>query len=100
MAPPALIYVSKVFSSPEWASLGFLIAHPSLNADALTKLKIKDRPEPSALVTLLAKTPPKDEATAQQWFGALAGHIAGLDFALRFMHKLNSASEQISRSWS
>jgi hypothetical protein len=48
------------------------------------KLKIKDRPEPSVLVNLLAKTPPKDEATARQWFEALAGHISGLHFASRF----------------
>jgi hypothetical protein len=88
-----LIFISKVFSSPEWASFGFLIAHPSLNAEALTKLKIKDRPEPSALVTLLSKTPPKDETTAQQWFGALAGHISGLHFISRFhVHTKVSAS--------
>lgn len=29
------------------------------------------------LVALLEKTPPKDEAAARQWFGALAGHVAG-----------------------
>ena len=35
-------------------------------------------------MTLLSKTPPKDDATAQQWFGALAGHISGLHFISRF----------------
>lgn len=54
-----------------------MIAHPSLNGDALSKLEIKDRPEPSLLVSLLVKSPPKDEAIAEQWFGALSGHIAG-----------------------
>jgi hypothetical protein len=75
-----LTYTWQVFSSLEWSSLGFFVAHPSLNVDALGKLKIKDRPEPFALVNLLEKTPPKDEATARQWFGALAGHIAGIQW--------------------
>lgn len=68
----------KVFSKPEWASLGFLIANPTtLDADALMKLKINAHPESSALVSLLEKTPPKDEATARHWFSTLAGHITG-----------------------
>jgi hypothetical protein len=93
-----LTHTPKVFSNPKWASLGFLIAHPSLDEDARTKLKIKDRPEPSALVTVLGMTPPKDETTARQWFGALAGHIAGSRFRRSsIMQELNPAYGQISR---
>lgn len=49
-----------------------------LDAEAVTKLKIKPHPESSALVSLLEKTPPKDEATARHWFSTLAGHITGM----------------------
>ncbi|KAF7975917.1 hypothetical protein HWV62_8178 [Athelia sp. TMB] len=73
---PCMSVHKEVFSRPEWASLGYLIAHPSLQADALLKLKIRERPDASTLMNLLEKTPPKDEATARAWFGALSGHIS------------------------
>lgn len=73
-----LTSLPKVFSQREWAPFGFLVANSDvLNADALTKLKIKAHPDSSALVSLLEKTPPKDEAAARHWFSTLAGHIAG-----------------------
>ena len=74
-----LTCLPKVFSKPEWASFGFLIANPALlDTEALAKLKIKTHPEASTLVSLLEKTPPKDEETARHWFSTLAGHIAGV----------------------
>lgn len=65
-----------MFSSEKWALFGFLVAHP-INGEMVAKLKIRDRPDPSALVSLLRKTAPKDEATAKEWFEILADHVSG-----------------------
>jgi Protein of unknown function (DUF3684) len=63
--------------SPEWAHLGFLVVDPSIQAEAVTMLKLQHHPPTSLLVELLAKTPPKDDSQARKWFGILAGRIAG-----------------------
>jgi hypothetical protein len=73
-------FPEKVFASPEWASLGFLVVPSSLRDDALTKLKISEHPPASLLVALLEKTPPRNEAQAREWFGILAGRVAGALF--------------------
>lgn len=86
--PTLIQIVLQVFSSHEWALLGFLITPPTLPADAPIKLKISERPKPFALISLLEKSPPKDEATARQWFSALAGHVAGLFNLLLFEQNL------------
>lgn len=49
----------------------------SLPADALAKLKIKQHPSTSQIVTLLEKSPPKNGAEAKSWFEILSGHIHG-----------------------
>jgi hypothetical protein len=68
---------AQVFASPDWASLGFLVVPSSLRDDALTKLKISEHPPAPLLVALLEKTPPRNDAQAREWFGILAGRVAG-----------------------
>lgn len=67
----------QVYASSEWTSLGFPTVDPSLKADALTKLKIREHPPTAELVNLLQKTPPANDAIAREWFAVLAGRIAG-----------------------
>ncbi len=50
---------------------------PTLPDGAVSKLKLKNHPPTSELVTLLEKSPPGDEATARQWFEALHGRVSG-----------------------
>jgi len=50
---------------------------PTLPDGAASKLKLKNHPPTSELVTLLEKSPPGDEATARQWFEALHGRVSG-----------------------
>ena len=56
----------------------------------MAKLKIRDRPEPAALVSLLSKKAPKDEATAKEWFEILADHVSGQPFGSFQRQMLNS----------
>ena len=42
-----------------------------------SKLKLKESPSTSELVTLLKRSPPEDEATASRWFDILSGHVSG-----------------------
>jgi uncharacterized protein DUF3684 len=50
---------------------------PLLQDRAAVKLKLKNRPPTSELVTLLERSPPGDEATARQWFEILSGRVPG-----------------------
>ncbi|KAI0670652.1 hypothetical protein C8Q78DRAFT_1037269 [Trametes maxima] len=66
----------EVYSSPEWAALGFLITDPSLKGEALINLKIQEHPAGTKLVNLLKTSPPTTEELAKQWFTALAGRVS------------------------
>ncbi|OBZ66504.1 hypothetical protein A0H81_13686 [Grifola frondosa] len=66
---------SDVFSSPCWATLGFMVADPSLKSDSLEKLKISEHPPTSQLVSLLKTSPPQSHDTARKWFEILAVRI-------------------------
>ena len=55
---------------------------PTLQGGAASKLKLNKHPPTSELVTLLKRSPPKDKATARQWFQALSGRISGRVFYL------------------
>lgn len=50
---------------------------PALHDGAASKLKLKNHPPTSELVTLLEKSPPEDEATARKWFEALSSRVPG-----------------------
>ncbi len=50
---------------------------PLLQDGAATKLKLKNHPPASELVTLLERFPPGDEAKARQWFEVLSGRVPG-----------------------
>ncbi|KAI9067076.1 hypothetical protein FKP32DRAFT_1644765 [Trametes sanguinea] len=65
----------EVYSSPEWATLGFMVADPSLKGEALANLKIQEHPPGTRLVNLLKTTPPPTEGIAKQWFAILAGRV-------------------------
>ncbi|KAI0646791.1 hypothetical protein C8Q79DRAFT_956470 [Trametes meyenii] len=65
----------EVYSSPEWAALGFQITEPSLKGEALINLKIQDHPVGTRLVDLLRTSPPPTEEIAKQWFTALASRV-------------------------
>ncbi|KAH9934863.1 uncharacterized protein B0H18DRAFT_1114703 [Fomitopsis serialis] len=73
---PHMAKPSEVYASPEWAALGFAIIDPSVQADALPKLKVREHPPTAALVNLLQKSPPSNDNVARDWFGVLAGRIA------------------------
>ncbi len=44
---------------------------------AASKLKLKNHPPTTELVTLLETSPPEDEATARKWFEALSSRVPG-----------------------
>jgi hypothetical protein len=50
---------------------------PLLQNGAAIKLKLKNHPPTSELVTLLERFPPGDEAMARQWFEVLSGRVPG-----------------------
>jgi len=50
---------------------------PQLVDGAAGKLKLKNHPPTSELVTLLETFPPEDEAIARQWFEVLSGRVPG-----------------------
>ncbi len=66
-----------MYAGPEWAALGFAVVDPLLLDGAATKLKLKNYPPTSELLTLLERFPPGDEATARQWFEVLSGRVPG-----------------------
>jgi len=66
-----------VYAGSEWAALGLAVVDPALHDGAAGKLKLKNHPPTSQLVTLLEKSPPGDEAMARKWFEALSGRVPG-----------------------
>ncbi|KAH9951982.1 hypothetical protein B0H21DRAFT_817732 [Amylocystis lapponica] len=78
----------EVYASPSAALLGFIVVDPSLDNDAVTKLKISMHPPTAKLVNLLQKSPPQSEVVARQWFGVLATRIT--DFSA---YELNTLSQ-------
>lgn len=66
----------QVFSKPEWSQLGFLVVHPSIQADVI-KLQIKEHPTTNQLVDLLQRTRPTDPEIAKKWFSILSVRVSG-----------------------
>ncbi|EDR11411.1 uncharacterized protein LACBIDRAFT_313549 [Laccaria bicolor S238N-H82] len=64
----------EVFSNAQWASLGFLIASPKIQRNAV-KLKLKEHPSASQLTTFLQKRRPASKAEAKAWFAVLSGRV-------------------------
>ena len=50
---------------------------PLLPDGAASKLKLNNHPPTSELVNLLERRPPRDVATARQWFDVLSGRVPG-----------------------
>ncbi|KAF8070283.1 hypothetical protein FPV67DRAFT_1486835 [Lyophyllum atratum] len=73
---PCMGTFKEVFSNSDWATMGFLVTHPSLHIDAVSKLKVKQHPPTSLIVDLLERTHPKDESEARSWFSILASRIS------------------------
>ena len=73
----ALNFEPKVFKDRQWATMGFLVASPTLTPEDLTKLGVRDHPHTSALVERICKNPPADEAIAAAWFALMAGLVTG-----------------------
>ncbi|KAF8160987.1 hypothetical protein B0H34DRAFT_699011 [Crassisporium funariophilum] len=81
--------IEEVVSSPDWAHMGFLILHPSHHSSA-SKLKVKDHPHASQLVSLLETKPPGNEAEAKIWFQLLSSRVN--DFANPVLRRLSDVS--------
>lgn len=72
-----LIEHLQVFTQEDWLLMGFPVIERTLkNDDMHSKLKIREHPPTSQLVSLLERQPPQDEETARKWFSVLAGRIA------------------------
>ena len=66
-----------MYVDPEWLALGFAVVDSELPDGAEGKLQLNNRPPPSDLVTLLERSPPRDETTARRWFEILSGCVSG-----------------------
>ncbi|KAG6908391.1 hypothetical protein DXG01_004820 [Tephrocybe rancida] len=73
---PCMGTIKEVFSTPDWAIMGFLITPVSLQLDATAKLKIKQHPPTTMIVDLLEQTPPKNQAEARAWFSILGSRVS------------------------
>ena len=62
---------------------------PQLPDGAAVKLKLKNHPPTSELVTLLERFPPGNEATARQWFEVLSGRVPGREHPIYIHSKLS-----------
>ena len=71
-----------MYTDPEWAALGFAIVDSELPDEAAGKLQLSHHPPPSDLVTLLEKSPPRDETTARKWLEVLSDCVSGRLFYL------------------
>ncbi|KAG6829550.1 hypothetical protein H0H92_004219 [Tricholoma furcatifolium] len=71
----------------DWAVMGFLVTPATLQADALSKLKIRPHPPTAMVVDLLERTPPKDEAEARAWFSVLGSRVS--DFSSHELQRLS-----------
>ncbi|KAH9039973.1 hypothetical protein EDB84DRAFT_1476646 [Lactarius hengduanensis] len=80
----------ELYANPEWAALGFPVVDPLLPAGAASKLKLNNHPPTSEIVTLLERSPPRDEATARQWFEVLSGRVP--DFSPNELRKLSETA--------
>ena len=67
----------QVCSDPKWTALGFAAVDPMLPDGAARKLRLNHRPQNPDLVTLLERSPPKDETTACKWFEILSDCVSG-----------------------
>ncbi|KAI0267320.1 hypothetical protein BC834DRAFT_981543 [Gloeopeniophorella convolvens] len=65
----------EVYSSPDWAALGFAVVDPQLREGSAIKLKLSGHPPTARLVTLLERSPPENEGVARQWFEVLSGRV-------------------------
>ena len=75
-----------MFSETQWKVLGFSVVQDNCREAAVGKLGIQRHPPTSMLLSLLEKTPPLNEAIAQQWFEILSERISSkYPLALRFM---------------
>lgn len=66
----------QVFSTAQWAGLGFLVLDPKHQKDA-SKLQVAAHPQPHTLVQLLKIRPPKDAAEAERWFTVISTRLSG-----------------------
>lgn len=57
--------------------MGFLVVSPSLSAEDVAKLGIRDYPPTKMLVDFICSTPPENEEVAKQWFSLMASHVTG-----------------------
>ncbi|KAH9171880.1 hypothetical protein EDB89DRAFT_2070434 [Lactarius sanguifluus] len=80
----------ELYASPEWAALGFPVVDPLLPAGAASKLKLNSHPPTSEIVARLERSPPRDEATARQWFEVLSGRVP--EFSPNELRKLSETA--------
>jgi hypothetical protein len=73
---PFLTQPNEVFSNAQWASLGFMIASPKIQHNAV-KLKLKEHPSASQLTTFLQKRQPASKVEAKAWFAVLSSRVNG-----------------------
>ncbi|KAJ7594698.1 hypothetical protein C8J56DRAFT_927422 [Mycena floridula] len=73
---PCLGTPKTVVAHSDWATFGLLVVPPTMPLDTVARLKIRQHPPSALLVSLLEKSPPKDEAEAKRWFGILATQIS------------------------
>jgi hypothetical protein len=58
--------------------MGFAVVQPQLRSAALNILQIREEPETSLLVSVLEKSPPKDDERAREVFGLLSKRVSGV----------------------
>ena len=85
----------KVFSSPDWAALGFMVVDPSIQGEALMRLRLQEHPPGSKLLNLLNSAPPATEQIATQYFTILASRVSCMPFSLFFTTTLFEAYTMI-----
>ncbi|KAL4253718.1 hypothetical protein ABKN59_003690 [Abortiporus biennis] len=66
----------EVVASPQWSTLGFAITDPTLKADDIRKLGIRDRPSTSSLINYLKTTPPTNVDLGNRCFSLLATRVS------------------------
>ncbi|KAH9946348.1 uncharacterized protein BXZ73DRAFT_86493 [Epithele typhae] len=78
----------EVFSSPEWATLGFMVIDPSLKGESLVHLRLQEHPPGTKLVNLLHSSPPSSEEIGGRWFSILASRVSSFS-----SHELRALSQ-------
>ncbi|KAF9451267.1 hypothetical protein P691DRAFT_796992 [Macrolepiota fuliginosa MF-IS2] len=79
----------QVVSKPEWSQLGFLVLHPSIQAEA-TKLQVREHPTTSQLIDLLQQTRPNDPDEARKWYSTLSVRVS--EFSRSQLAKLSETA--------